>query len=124
MKAEILHAIRKVISDRLFAASLIAVIILALAYSAWVAISLHPSDLQVAVHYTIFGETQFYRDKWYYLVAFVVFGLSIAIIHPIIAAKIYLQEKRQFAFLFAFLSVFMIVIAWALTREVLEIAFL
>jgi len=124
MKEEISHAIRKITADRLFAGSLIALIVVSLIYSVWVALSLHPSDLQVAVHYTIFGETQFYRDKWYYLVSFVVFGLVIAIIHPIIAAKIYLQEKRQFALLFALLSVSIIIIAWALTQALLDIAFL
>ena len=85
---------------------------------------LQPSDLQVAVHYTAFGDTNFYRDKWYYLATFIGFGLILAIAHPIIAIKLYLQDRRDIALLFVVLSLLLLVVAWFLTSALLGVAFL
>jgi hypothetical protein len=99
-------------------------IVAALAYCIYVAVSLQPSDLQVAVHYTAFGGTSFYREKWYYLTSFIVFGLIIATVHTALILKLYTQERRQMAILFGWLSLLIIVIAWIVTSSVLGIAFL
>ncbi|HEX6416777.1 MAG TPA: hypothetical protein VFZ62_04610 [Candidatus Saccharimonadales bacterium] len=124
MKTNLITAIKIVAADRMVAVLTIAVIVAALAYSVYVGVSLHPSDLQVAVHYTAFGETSFYREKWYYLISFFMFGVMVAIIHTALILKLYTQERRQMAILFGWLSLLIIVIAWATTRSVLGIAFL
>lgn len=94
------------------------------AYCIYVAVSLRPSDLQVAVHYTAFGATSFYREKWYYLLSLVVFGLILAIVHSIIIVKLYVQERRQMAILFAWLSFLMLLITWIIAHSILKVAFL
>lgn len=124
MKTNLITAIRIVAADRMVAVLTIAMIIAALAYSVYVGVSLQPSDLQVAVHYTAFGETSFYREKWYYLISFFLFGVMVAITHTALILKLYTQERRQMAILFGWLSLLIIVIAWAITRSVLGIAFL
>lgn len=124
MKTNLLNAIKLVAADRVMAVLTSLVILTALGYAIYVGVSLHPSDLQVAVHYTAFGETTFYREKWFYLLSFVVFGLIIAIIHTALILKIYAQERRQLAIFFAWLSLLIVIIAIALTRSVLKIAFL
>jgi len=124
MKTNLITAIKIVAADRMVAVLTIVMIIAALAYSIYVGVSLHPSDLQVAVHYTAFGETSFYREKWYYLISFFMFGVMVAIVHTALILKLYTQERRQMAIMFALLSLLIIVIAWAMTRSVLGIAFL
>lgn len=124
MKTNILTAIKLVVADRLMAVLTIMMILAALAYCVFVGVSLQPSDLQVAVHYTAFGETSFYREKWYYLLSFVVFGLIIAVIHTALILKLYVLEQRQMAVVFAWLSILIIVIATAITQSVLKVAFL
>lgn len=86
--------------------------------------SLKPSDLQVAVHYTAFGDTSFYREKWYYLMAFVLFGVLLAILHTAIAMKLYIQGRRQIAISFILLSTLLLVITWFIAWSVLKVAFL
>jgi len=44
---------------------IVVLVLMGLAYCIYVGVSLRPSDLQVAVHYTAFGPTGFYREKWY-----------------------------------------------------------
>ena len=124
MKENIITALKLIVADRLVAALLGGFIVLCLGYCLYVGLSLRPSDLQVAVHYTSFGETNFYRAKWYYLLSFVLFGLGLAIFHTILAIKLYVQERRQIALAFIGLSFLLLLIAWIMTRSVLKVAFL
>ena len=103
---------------------MIVFILVCLIYCIYVGVSLRPSDLQVAVHYTAYGETTFYRDKWYYLITFIAFGILLAVMHTILITKIYLQGRRQLALLFVWLSLLLIVIAWFMTWAVMKVAFL
>lgn len=124
MKLDLINSIKMILADRLMAILMIILIAVCLAYCIYVGVSLRPSDLQVAVHYSAYGETSFYRDKWYYLITFIVFGVMVAVMHTILVAKIYIQGRRQLALLFAWLSLFLIVIAWFMTWSVLKVAFL
>jgi hypothetical protein len=124
MKATIKDSFKTLLSDRLVTVLLAVFVLACIAYSVFVAVSLRPSDLQVAVHYTAYGETNFYREKWYYLLTFVGFGLLVAFSHVILTAKIFLQERRQLALLFLGVSFLLLLIAWFITWSVLKIAFL
>ena len=98
--------------------------LIALAYCIYIAASLRPSDLQVAVHYTAFGETNFYRERWFYLINFVAFGLVVGVVHTVLSIKLYLQGRRPIALFFLWFSIFLIVMAFLLSRAVLNVAFL
>ncbi len=124
MKTTIITSIKSVFSDRLAAALVIALILLSIGLCAYVGVSLRPSDLQVAVHYTAFGDTSFYRDKWYYLITLIGFGLIVATVHTALVVKLYTQGRRQIALLFAWLSLLIIVIAFLIANAILKIAFL
>ena len=103
---------------------LIVFILSCLGYCIYVGISLRPSDLQVAVHYTAFGATSFYREKWYYLLSFVLLGMILAVVHSIIIVKLYVQERRQIALLFTWLSFLILFITWIVAHSILKVAFL
>jgi len=124
MKNNLITSIKLVLTDRLTTALIVLLLVLSLAYCIYVGVSLRPSDLQVAVHYTAFGGTSFYRDKWYYLVTFIVFGAIVAIAHTALIIKLHLQGRRQIALSFAYLSLLLIVITWFMTRAILRVAFL
>ncbi len=123
MKILVINSIKQVFADRIVAALIFLFILMSLVYCVYVGVSLHTSDLQVAVHYTAYGETSFYREKWYYLISFILFGLTIAVAHTALIVKLFVQERRQIAILFAWLSIFLVVIMWFITRAVLGIAF-
>lgn len=124
MKTNVINSIKPILSDRLMTVLIIAFIILCLAYSVYVGASLRPSDLQVAVHYTAFGETSFYREKWYYLISFILFGVIVAVTHSALIVKLYLQGRREIALAFVWLSLLLVVIAWFIAWSVLKVAFL
>ena len=85
------------LADRLMTALVVVLILLAAGYCVYVGLSLRPSDLQVAVHYTAFGGTSFYRDKWYYLINFIAIGAIIGAAHTALIVKLYTQGRRQMA---------------------------
>ncbi len=124
MKANLTTTVKAILTDRLLAGVLLLLLIVCSIYCLYVGVSLRPSDLQVAVHYTAYGTTGFYRDKWYYLINFVVLGALIAIIHTVLIVKLHLQGRRQMAFLFAWMSLLLVVIAFFMTHAVLKVAFL
>lgn len=124
MKIDVINTAKTILADRLMTALLIVLILLCAAYSTYVILSLHPSDLQVAVHYTGYGQTTFYRDKWYYLITFAVFGALVGILHTLLAAKIYVQGRREMAILFVAVSYLLMIVAWFITWSVLKVAFL
>lgn len=124
MKTSLITSIKLILADRLLTALIVILVLTCLGYGAYVGLSLRPSDLQVAVHYTAFGGTSFYRNKWYYLITFIVFGLMVAVTHTILAVKIHQQGRRDLAVFFLGLSLLLVVIATFLTQAVLKIAFL
>ena len=123
MKQTIIRSLKLILADRPVLLLVIALVAAALGYCLFVGLSLRPSDLQVAVHYTAYGETNFYREKWYYLLSFIGFGLILAIIHSAIAIKLYVLERRQLAIFFLWTSLLVLVIGWFLTTSVLRVAF-
>lgn len=124
MKSNLLNYTKLILADRPVTLLLLGYILVCMAYCAYVGLSLQPSDLQVAVHYTAFGEANFYRDKWYYFLSFILFGITMAVIHTSLAVKLYTQDRRQFTIFFILLSLLIMVVAWAMTHAVLGIAFL
>jgi hypothetical protein len=123
MKENIIRSLKLILADRVVTVLLAVLVLIAVVYCVYVGISLHPSDLQVAVHYTAFGETGYYREKWYYLLSFIGFGVIVAVVHSALAIKFYILERRQLAIFFIWLSIFLMVIAWFLTANVLRVAF-
>jgi hypothetical protein len=124
MKTAGINYIKLIIADRALALLLLLFILVVIAYSIYVGVSLRPSDLQVAVHYSSFGETSFYRDKWYYFINFIVVGAFMAIAHTILTVKLFIQGRRTLALAFVWLSILLAVIIWFTTWAVLRVAFL
>lgn len=102
-----------------------AVFLVGVAYIVYVALTLEPSDLQVATRYTAFGDTNLgYRSKWHYLLSFIVFGIVLMGVHTALAVKLHAKGQRQIAAYLLSFTIFLFVIGWIITRSVLNIAFL
>lgn len=124
MKNNLIATIKLILADRLLTSMVAVLILLCLGYCTYVGVSLRPSDLQVAVHYTAFGTSGFYREKWYYLITFIVFGVLVGAIHTALVVKLHMQGRRQIAFMFAWMSILLMIIAFFMTQSVLKVAFL
>ena len=85
-------------------------------------IRLNPSDLQVSVRYTSFGTEHIYSAPWTYMLSFSGFCLAICSVHLVLIGKIYQLKGRRFSLFFSWLSVFVILIAFMLLYNIVNIA--
>lgn len=100
------------------------IVIMTIFYALYVAFSLNPTELQVATRFTSFGETQLYRNKWYYLISFIAVAVLMTVMHTGLMVKLKARGVRPIALAFGWLTVLMLVILFIVTGRVLSSAFL
>lgn len=122
MKNEIKQITRALVRDRYVAILLTSFLVLCVASIVFIAINIRVSELQVVVHYTGFGSTNFYRDRWYYLFTFIVFVVLMAAMHSIISYKLLESRGRDLTLAFLWLSITVIIIAVSLFYQIFKIA--
>lgn len=124
MRHIIKSTIQQILADRMMLMLCAGLIVGGTVYIIFLALNLSPSDLQLATRYTSFGETHFYREKWWYLLSFVGFGILFIVAHIGMLAKLYVIGMRQLAYAFAWLSLIVLVLMFVYTYAVLGIAYL
>lgn len=122
MKISVTEFMKHILVDRYFLSMLVAILLAGIGYSIYVAVSLHPSEVQVVTQYTAFGPAHFYREKWFYLIGFALFGFLHAALYVLIASRIFAHKGRDLAIPFLWLGLVMIVIATATIHQVLKVA--
>ncbi len=85
-------------------------------------LTIRPSELQVVNHYTSFGTTNFYRDRWHYLIGFAAFVIVMAFAHGALTLRVLAQKGHDLAMAFAWLGVVLVVITAMISYQVLSIA--
>ena len=105
------QTLRQALGDRAFFFAWLLMTLLVVTIIILGASYIRPSDLQLPVRYSSFGITNFYRDKWYYLISFVVFGLIVLVMHTGISLRLLTAKGRAFALAFLWMTVAMLLIA-------------
>ncbi|MDB5177347.1 MAG: hypothetical protein JWN75_1015 [Candidatus Saccharibacteria bacterium] len=122
MKQRITTLFQVLTADRYILVLLAVFLISSLALLVYLATSIHASELQVVVHYTSFGTTNFYRDKWYYLLSFAGFIILMAVLHTLITYKLLQAKGRDLTIAFIWLGITLLVISGALFYQILKVA--
>lgn len=122
MKTSLIENIKPVLRDRYVMTLIVIAILFALIAGIYFALSIRVTDLQVMTHYTAFGVTNFYRDKWYYLLNFVGFFVIAAGLHSAIIVKLYGLKGRDFSIIFGWVTLVLLVIGLIIARAVFGVA--
>lgn len=122
MKHHIVKSAKLLLEDRYITVLLGSFYIAVIAVIVYVITQVHSSELQIVVHYTSFGPTNFYRDKWYYLLTFVAFLLLMAVTHTAISYKLFQRRGRELTIAFLWASFMLLFVAAALFYQILKIA--
>jgi hypothetical protein len=88
---------------------------------ATVIIRLHPSDIQIPVRYTGFGQTFIYRDQWYTQYSYVGFAVIIAAVNGFLALRLY-QLKRMLGLGLLGMSIFVVILATIVINAMFNLA--
>ncbi len=115
------QVIKTIFSDRGYLIATLVLVAVAVITVTISAFQIRVSELQVPIRYTSFGITNFYRDKWYYLLGFVVFIIFTAILHILISTRLYETKGREFAVAFVWLSTLVLVISAVFIYAILRV---
>lgn len=121
MKKSIQQSLQLLITDRYLVILCGSLILLAIAFAVYVGLSVHPSEIQLVSHYSAFGVTHLYRDQWYYLLTFGAFGILAAVIHTILAIKLFTIKGHSVAIMFVWLGIAITLLAWITTTAVINV---
>jgi hypothetical protein len=88
---------------------------------ATVIIRLHPSDIQIPVRYTGFGQTFIYRDQWYTQYSYVGFAVIITAVNGFLALRLY-QLKRMLGLGLLGMSIFVVILATIVINAMFNLA--
>lgn len=122
MKQRIISSLKLIGEDRFITVLLGLFVLCCLISLIYVALSVQPSDLQVVVHYTSYGTTNFYRDRWYYLLAFGGFIILMAFSHIALAYRLLISKGRDLTIAFIWLGFILLAISLALFSQILKVA--
>ncbi len=121
MKKLIQESFSDLMGNRQLFVMCVVIALSAFGYILYVVLNVHPSELQLVSHYSAFGVTHFYRDQWYYLLVFAIFGLLLAVMHIVLIVKILAVKGHALAVLFAWMTIAMIAFAWMTTYALLNV---
>lgn len=124
MKHTILNTLKHLLADRQMLLLSFGLLLGGVSYIIYVAFNLSPSDLQLAIRYTSYGETQFYREQWWYLFSFVGIGVLFTAAHIGLVAKLFAIGMRPLALAFGWLSFIVLMLLFVYTYSVFGIAYL
>ncbi|USN96439.1 MAG: hypothetical protein H6797_05225 [Candidatus Nomurabacteria bacterium] len=122
IKQTIIGSVNEVVKDRYIAVLLFVFLLVCAGVIVFLLSQIHPSELQVVVHYTGFGPTNFYRDKWYYLLTFVAYVIVLAVVHSMTSYKLLQKKGRDFTAAFIWFSIILILVAATIFYQILKIA--
>lgn len=80
------------------------------------------SELQVPVRYSSFGITNFYREQWFYQLAFMIFGMAVYALHTLVGLKLHKKKGHQFAVAFQWLTVAILTITVVTVAAIFQVA--
>lgn len=121
MKNIIQSSLKQLVAHRYLLVLNTVIVLLALCFAVYVALSVRPSELQLVSHYSAFGVTQLYRDQWFYLLTFGLFGLFIAAIHAALSVKLLIIKGPSLAVAFAWVGIFTLLMAWVTAAAVINV---
>lgn len=110
------------VKDRAYLAPLVIGALLIIVLLIMGASHIRISELQVAVRYSSFGITNFYREQWFYQLTFMVFGIAVYVIHTLVGLKLYQKKGQRFAVAFGWLTVALLAITVITVAAIFQVA--
>ena len=108
--------------DRTYLTPLILSALLVIVLLVLGASNIRVSELQVPVRYSSFGITNFYREQWFYQLAFVIFGVIVFGLNTALGVKLAKTKGREYAVFFQWVSVLLLTISVLTVAAIFHVA--
>ena len=106
----IVNLFKPILKDRKMLILMASVFLSGIIFFIFMILNTKSYDYLLNVRYTVFGNSEFYKDSWTYRIILAIFGLIISFIHNIIIAKIYSISGRRVAVIFAIFSIILVLV--------------
>jgi len=116
-------SIKQVLADRPFLLLMMIVAVIGVVYCFTTGAMVQPRDIKVYDRYTAFGEAHFYKNYWYDLIGFAVFGLIVTVSHLALMVKLHSLERRQTAIMFGGVTIVILLVAAVYGLAIMRLAF-
>lgn len=123
MKDSIQTVIKRLYSTRVLAILTSINVALSLTHIIWVSMVIQVSDVQRVARYTVFGQTHYYKEEWYWMYAIPIGSLVIFISNCIIASKLLSHKLDSMARFLLVITIFILLATLLHTRQLLMVAF-
>lgn len=107
--------------DRLAVLLLAAMVLGAIALIITTVVRIQPSDIQVPVRFTGYGESNIDRDQWYTQISYGIFGVLIVAINGFLAVKIH-SFNRMLGLGLMGMSIFILCVALIIANAIFNLA--
>lgn len=121
LKNTIITSLKELFTNRHLTTLSIILVALSIGFIVYIALTVHPSELQLVTHYTAFGVTHLYRNQWFYLLGFIVFAVLVTVFHIALAIKIYVLKGHPLAIVFLWSGIALILLAWITAIAILNV---
>lgn len=121
MSKKISDYIKPILKDRVIMISMLLVFLIGISFFVYVLVQVKQIDQLIYSRYTSYGLEHYYRDKWFYRALISIFGLVVAFLHNFIIIKLYNVLNRTPAFIFAFFSIVVTIIAFVIIGSSIQI---
>ena len=79
--------------------------------------SLRVTNINIPVHYSDYAGN-FFNDKWYYLIAFICFTVTVFVINLFISIKLVALDKRSLSTVVQFITILILVVGLAILLNI------
>ncbi len=110
-----------VTKDRLALSLIIVIVLLAIAIIITTAVRIHPSDVQVPVRFTGYGQSNIDRDQWYTQISFAVFAIITLGFNGFLAIKLY-TIRRALSLSIIAMTILLLVVTVVVMNAIFNLA--
>lgn len=115
MKNKFITTAKTLIENRSLLGFFVLFWIVSLGFIVYSITNVQVSDVLIWSRYTSFGETHYYRDKWYSLISWLIFGVLVSGLHTAIALKFLKKENVYLSYIVIIFGIIIMIVAWKIS---------
>jgi len=108
--------------SRIFVALWVLMLVETIVLVIMIATNIYPRQLQIPIHFDAFSTEQYFRDQWFYLFSFIIFGIGVFFVNSLISLKILDIKGRHLALSFLWITIAVLFIVTVLIAAILRVA--
>ncbi|MCL2280980.1 hypothetical protein FWC31_03835 [Candidatus Saccharibacteria bacterium] len=119
---KIKNTLREAAKSRTFVALWVLMLVQVVVLVILISMNVYSRQLQIPIRFDAFSIEKYFRDQWFYLFNFIIFGVMVFFLNGLISLKILDIKGRQLALSFLWVTIVILFIATVLMAAILKIA--